>query len=130
MLSHTKELPFRCEYCSAGYKEKRNLKKHMIKSHPEIEQTDLWQSHYLTLKDESGSTDDGERSMMENQDENQNVGWMGHNVQDEELAIKHPDSQGLKKDLDQLTNSSYKGSILFPGSNEHIRNVGTQQINI
>ena len=128
MLSHTKELPFRCEYCSAGYKEKRNLKKHMMKSHPEIEQTDLWQSHYLTLKDESGSTDDGERSMMENQDENQNVGWMGHNVQDEELAIKHPDGQGLKKDLDQLTNSSYKGSILFPGSNEPIRNVGTQEV--
>ena len=32
-LSHTKELPFKCDFCSAGYKEKRNLLKHVAKVH-------------------------------------------------------------------------------------------------
>ena len=32
-LSHTKDLKFKCEYCHLGFKEKRNLLKHIAKSH-------------------------------------------------------------------------------------------------
>ena len=124
MLSHTKELPFRCEYCSAGYKEKRNLKKHMMKSHPEIEQTDLWQSHYLSLKEESGSSADVERSNVENLEESQSstTPWMGHSIQDEDPVVSHPLSQGFRRDSDQSTsNSSYNGNNTFPASNDSLR---------
>ena len=112
MLSHTKDLPFRCEYCSAGYKEKRNLKKHMMKSHPEIEQSELWQSHYLSLKEESGSSADVERSRMEGT-ESSSTPWMGRNTQEEDPVAHHlPLSQGLRRDSDQSTSSSsFNGSL-------------------
>ena len=38
-LTHIKETPFRCEHCSQGYKEKRNLMKHIGKEH-RIESSD------------------------------------------------------------------------------------------
>ena len=36
-LSHTGELPFRCSYCNAGFKEKRNMLKHEAKNHAHLE---------------------------------------------------------------------------------------------
>ena len=120
MLSHTKELPFRCEYCSAGYKEKRNLKKHMMKSHPEIEQSDLWQSHYLSLKEETGNNSvDSFKSKVEKQERNPSVPpWMGHNTPEENTVATHnPLSQGFRRDSDQSTSSSYNGNNTFPVSN-------------
>ena len=40
-LTHSQELPFKCFVmsCHAGYKEKRNLTKHILKSHPQIKRT-------------------------------------------------------------------------------------------
>ena len=32
-LTHTNEVPFKCEYCPQGYKEKRNLMKHIERQH-------------------------------------------------------------------------------------------------
>ena len=120
MLSHTKELPFRCEYCSAGYKEKRNLKKHMMKSHPEIEQTDLWQSHYLSLKEESGSSVDVERSNLEGK-ESSTTPWMGRNTEEEDPVVTRPLSQGFRRDSDQSTSSSsYNGNNTLPSSNDSL----------
>lgn len=127
MLSHTKDLPFRCEYCSAGYKEKRNLKKHMIKSHPEIEQSDLWQSHYLSLKEESGSSADMEKSKMENMEGNVDSSytpWMGRNNTQEE-GDPVPLSQGFRRDSEQSTSSSsYNGNN---SSNASLRRDSSQQ---
>jgi len=40
ILCHSKDLPFRCGFCNAGYKEKRNLIKHTLKSHPQIKEDD------------------------------------------------------------------------------------------
>jgi KRAB domain-containing zinc finger protein len=33
-LTHNNEIPYRCEFCSQGYKEKRNLMKHTERQHP------------------------------------------------------------------------------------------------
>jgi hypothetical protein len=33
-LTHTNEIPYRCEFCIQGIKEKRNLIKHIEKQHP------------------------------------------------------------------------------------------------
>ena len=33
-LTHTNETPYRCEFCTQGYKEKRNLMKHIERQHP------------------------------------------------------------------------------------------------